>query len=190
MKKLGLDAGEQRIRRAFWVSVALFLAGGLTIYLMQVLTRPPADIQSVEEAEIQAPSRQLEVPADQPPTVPFTDITEAAGIDFVHVNGAYGERLMPETIGSGAAFFDFDQDGRPDLLLVNSEEWPGRAAGGAAPARAALYRNLGGGRFEDVARQVGLDLGFYGMGVAIADYDGDGWPDVYLTGLQRNYLFR
>jgi enediyne biosynthesis protein E4 len=144
----------------------------------------------VQDAEIQAPSRTPTRDPGRPPSVHFTDITAEAGIDFVHVNGAYGERLMPETIGSGAAFLDYDGDGLQDLLLINSTHWPGHEPEGTEPPSLALYRNLGGGRFEDVTEAAGLDLTFYGMGVAVADFDGDGWPDLYLTGLNRNHLFR
>jgi hypothetical protein len=121
--------------------------------------------------------------------VRFTEITEAAGIGFVHVNGAYGERLMPETIGSGAAFFDYDRDGDQDLFLVNSREWAGHETLDAPPTQ-RLYRNDGSGRFEDVSAGSGLDLATYGMGVAVGDVDGDGWEDLYLTTLNANRLFR
>jgi enediyne biosynthesis protein E4 len=183
-------AGEARIRRAFVVSVAI-IAVALVIGLILIwLMMPSQDPGTVQDAEIQAPSRTATRAPDRPPSVRFTDITAEAGIDFVHVNGAYGERLMPETLGSGAAFLDYDGDGLQDLLLVNSTYWPGHEPDDAEPPRLALYRNLGGGRFEDVTEAAGLDLSFYGMGVAVGDYDGDGRPDVYLTGLHRNHLFR
>ena len=118
----------------------------------------------------------------------FTDITAAAGIDFVHVNGSYGEKLMPETIGSGAAFIDYDNDGDQDLLLVNSSEWPGHEQG--TQATLVLYRNDGSGRFEDVTRASGLAIHCYGMGAAVGDYDNDGWTDLYITTLGSNHLLR
>ena len=123
--------------------------------------------------------------------VRFADITAAAGIDFVHENGAFGEKWMPETMGSGGAFLDFDSDGRPDLLLVNGSRWPGHEGdevGRSAVSR--LYRNLGDGRFRDVTAEAGLDSRLYGMGVAVADYDADGDPDVYLTAVGDNVLLR
>ncbi len=190
MKHSKLTPGEERIRRTFWVSMALIAAGMVSTFLMEWLKQPAVVPPPVEEAEIQAPSRDLPAATDQPPPVPMTDITTAAGIDFVHVNGAYGERLMPETLGSGAAFFDYDGDGRQDLLLINSTYWPGHEPAGAEAPRTALYRNLGAGRFTEVTREAGLDLDVYGMGVTVADYDGDGWPDLYLTSLYRNHLLR
>ena len=122
--------------------------------------------------------------------VDFTDITAQSGIRFVHVNGAYGDRLLPETLGSGAAFLDFDNDGDQDLLLVNSSYWPERQPAEAEAAAPALYRNLGDGRFEDVTEELGLDLNVYGMGVAVGDYDNDGLVDLYLTALGENRLYR
>ncbi len=149
-----------------------------------VLTRePPAEV--VEDADIGGP--QQSVSAAAPPPVQFVDITESAGIDFVHTNGAYGERLLPETMGSGAAFFDFDNDEDPDLLLVNSSDWPWQ---GSPSTTAALYRNRGDGTFENITAGSGLDVPLYGMGVAVGDYDGDGWRDVYLTAVGGNRLFR
>jgi enediyne biosynthesis protein E4 len=183
-------AGEARIRRAFVVSVAIVAVALIVGLILIWLMMPSHDPATVQDAEIQAPSRTAAPALDQPPAVRFTDITAAAGIDFVHVNGAYGERLMPETLGSGAAFLDYDGDGLQDLLLVNSTYWPGHEPRDGESPRLALYRNLGGGRFEDVTEAAGLDLSFYGMGVAVGDYDGDGRPDVYLTGLHRNHLFR
>lgn len=127
-------------------------------------------------------------PEVAPPAVRFVDVTEEAGIDFNHFNGAEGDKLLPETMGAGAAFFDYDGDGAPDLLLVNSAPWPGREVLPAPTLR--LYRNDGRGRFEDVTRETGLDKVFYGQGVAVGDYDNDGWLDLYITAVDRGYLFR
>jgi hypothetical protein len=130
-----------------------------------------------------------------PPPAPFKDITAQAGITFVHSNGATGEKLLPETMGGGVAFFDYDGDGDSDLLFVDSA---GQHTGGAGTV---LYQNDGQGNFRDVTDQSGLAAAvrtnpenpfnaFYGMGVAAADYDGDGWIDVYLTAVGRNRLLR
>ena len=119
--------------------------------------------------------------------VTFTDVTKAAGITFRHTSGAAGKKFLPETMGSGAAFLDMDNDGWQDILFVNSRSWlpqPG------APTLPALYRNKGDGTFTDITRQAGLAVEMYGMGAAAADYDNDGHVDLYLTALGRNYLFR
>ena len=119
----------------------------------------------------------------------FTEIAAEAGIDFQHETGAFGGKWMPETLGSGAAFLDYDRDGAPDLLLVNSDWWPGRERSGSRPTQ-RLYRNRGGGRFEDRTEEAGLDISLYGMGATVADYDGDGDPDIYLTAVGPNRLLR
>ena len=116
------------------------------------------------------------------------DITESAGLKFVHVNGAEGEKLLPETMGSGVAFLDYDGDGDQDLLLVNSDFWPDKSKG-SAPTQ-ALYRNDGKGHFEDVTAEAGLDQTYFGMGVAVGDVDNDGDPDVYITALGGGHLYR
>jgi hypothetical protein len=118
--------------------------------------------------------------------VVFTDATQAAGIRFKHVSGAFGKKYLPETMGSGAAFLDFDGDGWQDILLVNSKNWPGRPGPRSIPA---LYRNNHDGTFTDVTKAAGLDVEMYGMGVTAADYDNDGRVDVYLTALGGNHLF-
>jgi hypothetical protein len=126
------------------------------------------------------------LPAVDAPAVVFQDVTAASGIRFKHTSGAVGKRFLPETMGSGCAFLDFDNDGDQDLFLANSMEWtPGKAK-----ALPALYRNDGKGGFTDVTREAGLAVETYGMGVAAADYDNDGWVDVFLTALGRNRLFR
>src|SRR5262245_9604974 len=120
------------------------------------------------------------------PDVRFTDVTDSAGLRFVHVSGATGRKLLPETMGSGVAVLDYDRDGRPDLFFVNSRPWPGQPGG--RPTQ-ALYRNQGDGTFEDVTAAAGLDVALYGMGAAVGDYDGDGWPDLFVTAVGGSRLF-
>ena len=118
----------------------------------------------------------------------FKDVTAESGITFRHANGMAGEKLLPETMGSGAAFLDYDNDGDPDLFFVNSCPWPG-AKDSARPTQ-CLYRNDGKGKFTDVTKEAGLDKTFFGMGVAVGDYDNDGDPDLYVTALGGGHLFR
>src|SRR4029077_19951967 len=124
------------------------------------------------------------------PRIRFEDITAAAGIRFTHNNGAFGKKLLPETMGSGVAFLDYDNDGHPDILFVNSCYWPKCEAPGEAVPTLALYRNKGDGTFEDVTQKAGLAVTMYGMGVTVGDYDNDGYPDIFVTGIGGNRLFR
>jgi hypothetical protein len=117
----------------------------------------------------------------------FTDVTSSAGIHFKHNNGAYGGKLLPETLGSGCAFFDYDNDGWLDILLVNSMDWPGHAN---QRSTLKLYRNNRNGTFTDATRAAGLDLEMYGMGVAVGDYNNDGFPDILITCVGQNRLFK
>ena len=135
-----------------------------------------------------APVRKASVKPESLPSVKFVDITKDAGITFVHYNGALGEKLLPETIGAGVAFLDYDGDGDQDLFFVNSSYWP-RHAIDPAPTQ-ALYRNDGKGHFQDVTKEAGLDKTFYGQGAAVGDYDNDNDPDIYVTAVGRGYLFR
>jgi enediyne biosynthesis protein E4 len=131
--------------------------------------------------------RPVDPPSDDRPALAFTDATARAGITFRHVNGAAGQKFLPETMGSGVAVIDFDGDGRPDLFFVNGRAWPGQAGGRTTPA---LYRNKGDGTFEDVTTGSGLDVELYGMGVAVGDLDNDGRPDIFVSCIGGNRLFR
>jgi enediyne biosynthesis protein E4 len=123
-----------------------------------------------------------------PAPVRFMDVAPEAGIHFRHTNGESGRSFIAETLGSGCAFLDYDGDGRLDLFLVNSSRLPGFH--GKGPFYPALYHNEGGGKFRDVTREAGLAIDSYGMGVAVADYDNDGDPDLLLTGYGGSHLFR
>jgi len=120
-------------------------------------------------------------------SVVFNDVSSAAGIRFKHTSGAFGKKYLPETIGAGCAFLDFDSDGWQDVFLVNSSEWPGRSTAKAFPA---LYRNNRDGTFTDVTKAAGLTVELYGIGVAAADYDNDGRSDIFLAALGGSRLFR
>ncbi len=116
----------------------------------------------------------------------FVEITRSAGIRFLHNTGAFGKKYLPETMGAGCAFLDFDNDGLPDILLVNGRDFPGHKT---KRTTLKLYRNNGNGTFTDVTARAGLDVEMYGMSVAVGDYDNDGWDDLYLTGLGEARLF-
>ncbi|HKS77088.1 MAG TPA: CRTAC1 family protein [Terriglobales bacterium] len=127
--------------------------------------------------------------AQSTPSLPFrfVDVTKTSGIQFQHNSGAYGGKLLPETLGSGCAFLDYDGDGWQDILLINGMDWPGHKRANS-PLR--LYRNNRNGTFSDVTRSAGLDIEMYGMGVAVGDYNNDGFPDILITCVGQNRLFR
>jgi hypothetical protein len=127
----------------------------------------------------------LAAAVDSQAPIQFTDVTKAAGIKFTHNAGRTGKKWLPETMGSGCAFFDADGDGWPDILLINGKDLipHGRTT------HAALYRNNHNGTFTDITAGSGLDVELYGIGVAIADYDNDGRDDVYITALGGDRLF-
>jgi enediyne biosynthesis protein E4 len=117
----------------------------------------------------------------------FVDVTTQAGIQFHHNSGAFGGKYLPETLGSGCAFLDYDADGWQDILLVNGMDWPGHKR---TRSTLRLYRNNRNGTFTDVTRKAGLDVEMYGMGVAVADYNNDGFPDILITNVGQNRLFQ
>ncbi len=132
--------------------------------------------------------------ASKPPLPDFTDVTELAGVDFVHENGARGGKWLPETMGGGVAFVDWDQDGDADLVFVNGSRWSWDESGAEPESSVVFYRNdsnpLEGIRMTRVQEFDFFFKDFQGMGVACGDFDSDGWTDLYITGLGRNRLLR
>ncbi len=156
--------------------LALLFAGAL---IFQTFATLAADRET-------PPPKRPAAPKSAPPAR-FVDITRQAGINFTHNNGAFGKKYLPETMGPGCAFLDFDNDGYPDILLVNGMDFPGHKR---RRTTLKLYRNNGDRTFTDVTARAGLDIELYGMGVAVGDFDNDGWEDVYLTALGESRLFR
>jgi hypothetical protein len=149
---------------------------------------PIAPGQTVADTSTQTPSPSAtpSLPRLSGP-VEFTDVSAPSGIHFKHNSGAFGKKYLPETLGAGGAFLDYDSDGWQDVLLVNSMDWPEHKT---AKSFLALYHNNQDGTFTDVTRQAGLAVEMYGIGVAVADYDNDGNDDIYITCVGPNHLFR
>jgi len=178
-------SGEDIIRRAFkrsLLTIAIMAIAGFAIFQ---LTRNKPEPEPVTQEQIKAPVITQQETTEVPEII-FTDITRDAGIDFVHTNGAYGDRLLPETMGGGGGFIDYDNDGDLDIILINASYWPDKPQNDIPTSR--LYNNDGSGHFSDVSTSAGLAINSYGMGLAVGDYDNDGWDDIYITTLNRNHL--
>ena len=183
------ERDEARIRRALrrsLMAIGIAVLIGLFIFVGQRFNRPVSE--PMERRETIGP-RSIDRDALVAPELVFTDITASAGLDFTHVNGSYGERLLPEPMGGGVAFLDFDNDGHQDIVLVNSNNWPWHAEPGPTP-RSRLYKNQGDGTFKDVTLDVAFDAALYGMGIAVGDYDADGYVDIFISAYGNNKLFR
>ena len=179
------DVVGSAIRWSLGIIAALLSAGAL----LWALTRKPPEPVVVKAGPTTLPTERV-APALEIPEVRFTEITDTAGIDFVHTNGAEGEKLLPETMGGGGGFFDFDNDGDQDLLCVNGNVWPWAKVKPDKPPTSMLYANDGTGRFSNVTAGSGLDIPLHGNGVAFGDFDNDGDVDVFISCLGANHLFR
>ncbi len=182
------SSNDKIIATAFkWSVLVILLMTTIIALLLGWQTKIPTKSEPIVQTVPDLPDIRT-MTEQKPPKVIFTNITQQAGIDFIHQNGATGQRFLPETMGSGAAFFDYDNDGDQDLLLINSQYW--ETPKDQAQATMALYNNNGQGQFTNVTVSVGLEQSFYGMGVAVGDYNGDGWVDVFITTVGQNHLFQ
>lgn len=167
------------------LTLAVVIIGGW--FVIQNLLEEP-EVAVVVEAD--AP-RQRTTTNVSVPEIKLKDVTSSSGITFVHNNGAAGEKLLPETMGSGVAFLDYDNDGDQDLFFVNSKPWSWTTqANSSSSPHCVLYANDGTGNFTDVSKAAGLDLVIYGMGVAVGDYDNDGWTDLFVSAVGKNRLLK
>ncbi|MGH9880313.1 MAG: FG-GAP repeat domain-containing protein, partial [Pyrinomonadaceae bacterium] len=179
--------GENLLMVPRWFTCCLVLCLGVLLSACkQSSPNVPAATTSsaVEATPSPSPSPSPVRPSG---AIEFSDVTSQAGIRFKHNSGAFGKKYLPETIGAGGAFLDYDNDGWQDILLVNSKDWPEHKT---RKSFLALYRNNKDGTFADVTQQSGLAVEMYGIGVAVADYDNDGNDDVYITCVGPNHLFR
>lgn len=162
---------------------------GIPVALLAMLVAGPTgcefNIDRLPDSENSAPdpAGTDPEPAIEPPGL--VEVTSDVGLRFTHENGARGDKWMPETVGSGGGFLDYDGDGWLDIFLVNGRSWSGQDG-----FHSALYRNQGDGTFRDVSRETHADIQVYGMGAAFGDYDGDGDPDIYVTAVGANVLLR
>ena len=123
------------------------------------------------------------------PKIRFEDVAASSGLKFQHVSGDGNDKLyIIEAVGSGAAIFDYDNDGRPDIFLVNVTKW--NFAPDEPRPTSRLFRNLGDGlRFEDVTAKAGVGRSGWGQGVCAGDYDNDGFVDLFVTYYGTNVLY-
>jgi len=163
--------------------VVIVLALGVILFVLS--QKHEKQEKDIVRDRITAPEK-LSFQSNERPQVAFRSYE--SGIDFVHENGAEGEKLLPETMGGGVAVFDYDNDGDEDILFVNGTSWP--FAKTRSKATQALFQNDGKGRFTDVSRETGLNQRFYGMGVAIGDVDNDGDEDVFFSAVGKNHYFQ
>jgi enediyne biosynthesis protein E4 len=160
------------------------VGGGLVI---RSLLGQKKEVNKRTEISLPAERRvdKLELPA-----LPLTDVTGESGIDWVHVSGMAGDKLLPETMGGGVAVFDYDRDGDQDLLFVGGKSWDWSSEINRNPRSLCLYQNDGQGKFTDVSAEAGLNMSLYGMAPTVGDFNNDGWSDLYITAVGKNLLLR
>lgn len=183
------EGDDSAVGRAFKVSAVIILCLAaivmIGIYLFNEQEQAPVIIETPLDVPTVRDETSIVIPE-----LPFTDITDTAGINFQHENGARGEKLLPESMGSGCAFFDCDNDGDQDILLLNSTTWNAEDKKNDAAQTMKLYLNDGAGKFSDETEKWGLNIKMYGEGVACGDYDNDGFVDLFISALGKNYLFQ
>lgn len=183
-----IGKSKGRTRRLRWIAGFLLVIGLITVVVLGIWN---PFVKAPESKPVLVVPQYRSRPLRNPPKVLFRDVTEQSGVDYVHTSGAYGEKLLPETMGGGCAAFDYDNDGWCDLLFVSGMPWPWKQVDTPYRGSVRLYKNLGNWQFREVTHEAGLGgVTIYGMGVAIGDVDNDGWADVFITGVGENRFFR
>ena len=171
-------------QRTGWVLLVVLLLAIFQWLVKPWLTKINQEKQQQQSQSYVAP--KITIASVKPPIVQFTEESIQRGVDFSHFNGAGGEKLLPETMGSGIAVIDFDQDGDLDLFFGNGNSLDGDIIETITPR---LYMNDGSGQFTDVTSAAGLAVNMYATGVAVGDVNQDGWEDLLVTALGDNWLF-
>ncbi|MDZ4754846.1 MAG: CRTAC1 family protein [Phycisphaerae bacterium] len=182
-------AADARVGRAVGFSIALVAVVAIIAGAAWWFTRPAAKTVVTVKPPV-GPSGARELPPGAIINIPFIETALQYGLNIERVNGATGEKLLPETMGGGVAIADFDGDGTPDLLLINGSTWPWVERTAALPPTSRIFLNRGAGKFTEATNRSGIDIPMMGMGVAVADYDGDGRADVFISALGQDRLFR
>ncbi len=174
------------IGNAFRASMLVFVILALPIIGILVFLNIEKSKEASTEFELSVPEvRETETV----PSLPMVDVTAESGINFVHESGRYGDKLLPETMGSGVAVLDFNNDGHQDLFFVNSSRWPwDQENQQETPCK--LYAGDGEFKFTDVSAEAGLNFTIYGMGAAVGDYDNDGDSDIFISAVGKSRLLR
>lgn len=186
---LEAEAADRRIGRAIGFSLAFLLGIGGIVGGVLWWTRPMPETPP-QAKPVVGPSAAKQVPDGAIIQIMFSEVGAQNGITFDRVSGAKGEKLLPETMGGGVAVADFDGDGSQDILFINGTHWPWSKSEAAIQPSSRLYVNRNQGQFTEATNRSGIDVPLQAMGVAVADYDADGKPDVLITVVGQDRLFR
>lgn len=185
MSKQNEQTGNDQIIADFFKKslVVICVLVLIVLFVIYAVNRKD-DEEQVAEQTFQAPAELKKQVL--PPQVNFVEQSAQRGIDFIHENGATGDRMLPETMGSGVAFVDYDNDGDQDLLFANGSHWQWDEP---KKSHQMLYENNGKGEFTDVSNKMGIADQFYGTGIAIGDVNNDGFDDVFIAAVGKNHLY-
>lgn len=182
------EASSLSQKRAIQVSIGMLVSAVFITWGIREFSRPPSIVRDPATDSSLASARRVLHEDIVPPAAEFHEVASEVGLDWQHVSGANGEKYFPESMGSGIAWLDWDNDLDPDLIVSNAKDLSGTQAGKIGYV--AAFENDGNGRFTNVTEKLGLKISIFGTGIAVGDYDGDGYSDVYFAALGKNRLYR